>query len=87
MVKVLAKRMSNTSVTSMNGTELGTAVNIVVDTRTGDLIDLVVKPNTATSARFKTEGNLMYIPFSAVRSARDYIIIDTKLADTLKSAE
>ena len=86
MVKVLAKKMSNTSVTSMNGTELGTAVNIVVDTRTGELIDLVVKPNSTTSARFKTEGNVMYIPFAAVRSARDYVIIDTKLAETLKSA-
>jgi len=84
VVKVLAKRISNTAVTSMNGTELGTAVNIVVDTRTGELIDLVVKPNSVTSARFKMEDNIMYIPFAAVRSARDYVIIDTKLAETLK---
>jgi sporulation protein YlmC with PRC-barrel domain len=83
MAKVLAKNISRKSVTSMEGIELGTATNIIIDTKTGELIDLVLKPNTTTNTKFKMEGNIMYIPFASVRSAKDYIVIDTKLAKTL----
>jgi sporulation protein YlmC with PRC-barrel domain len=83
MTKILAKSMFRKAVTGMEGTELGTASNIIIDTRTGELIDLVIKPNSTTNAKFKMEGNIMYIPFASVRSARDYIVIDTKLAKTL----
>jgi sporulation protein YlmC with PRC-barrel domain len=83
MEKVFAKSMSRKSVTSMDGVELGMAVNIIINTGTGELKDLVVKPNHATDTKFKMKGNIMYIPFASVRSARDYIIIDTKLAESL----
>lgn len=87
MAKVLAKSLSRKSVTSMEGIELGTATNIIIDTKTGDLIDLVLKPNAATNAKFRMEGNLMYLPFASVRSAKDYIVIDTKLAKTLSQQQ
>ncbi|RZN14717.1 MAG: PRC-barrel domain containing protein [Methanosarcinales archaeon] len=83
MEKVFAKSMSRKSVTSMDGVELGTAVNIIINTKTGELKDLVVKPNHATDTKFKMKGNIMYIPFASVRSARDFVIIDTELAENL----
>ncbi|NMG82720.1 MAG: PRC-barrel domain containing protein [Methanosarcinales archaeon] len=83
MEKVFAKNMSRKSVTSIDGVELGIAVNIIINTRTGELKDLVVKPNHATDTKFKMKGNIMYIPFASVRSVRDHVIIDTKLAESL----
>lgn len=45
MTKVFAKNLSSKQVMATDGTELGVLFNIVMDGKTGDLIDLIVKPD------------------------------------------
>lgn len=80
MAKILAKNLSNKRVMLTDGSELGFASNVVMDTHSGSLIYLVVKPapNVDTS-KYQTQGSYVLIPFGAVRAAKDYTIVDKKL--------
>ncbi len=80
MAKILAKNLANKRVMLTDGSELGFASNVVMDTHTGDLVYLVVKPapNVDTS-KFQTQSGYVMIPFGAVRAAKDYTIVDKKL--------
>ena len=60
--------------------ELGTASNVVMDTHTGGLVYLVVKPNTfVDTSKYKVQDNYLLVPFDAVRAAKDYAIVDKKM--------
>ncbi len=80
MAKILAKNLSNKRVMLTDGSELGFASNVVMDTHTGDLLYLTVKasPNVDTS-KYQTQNGHVMIPFSAVRAAKDYTIVDKKM--------
>ena len=80
MAKILAKNLTNKRVMLTDGSELGFASNVVMDTHTGDLIYLVVKPTpTVDTSKFQTQNGYVMIPFGAVRAAKDYAIVDKKL--------
>jgi len=80
MAKILAKNLTNKRVMLTDGSELGIASNVVMDTHTGSLIYLVVKPNSMVeTSKYKTQDNYLMIPFEAVRAAKDYTIVDKKL--------
>jgi sporulation protein YlmC with PRC-barrel domain len=77
MAKIFAKNLSKKNVVSSDGSVLGVLYNIVMDAPTGDLIDLVVKPDMSIDkSRYKPEGNYILVPFSAVRAVRDFIVVD-----------
>jgi sporulation protein YlmC with PRC-barrel domain len=80
MAKILAKNLANKRVMLTDGSELGFASNVVIDTQSGALIYLVVKPTaTVETSKYKTQNGYVLIPFEAVRAAKDYAIVDKKL--------
>lgn len=80
MARILAKSLTNKRVMLTDGSELGFASNVVIDTKSGELVYLVVKPNpNADISKYKKEANYVLIPFEAVRAAKDYAIVDKKL--------
>ncbi len=81
MAKILAKNLANKRVMLTDGSELGFAANVIMETQSGELLYLVVKPNlTVDTSKYKKEDNLIFIPFEAVRAAKDYAIVDKKMA-------
>lgn len=81
MSKVFIKNISNKKVMSNEGTEIGSVYNITLDTQTGDLLELVVKPDMALdSSRYSKDNDYIYIPFAAVKSIKDFIVIDDSIA-------
>ncbi len=80
MAKILAKNLANKRVMLTDGSELGLANNVVMDTGSGALISLVVKPTPMVdTSKYKTQSGMVLIPFEAVRAAKDYTIVDKKL--------
>jgi sporulation protein YlmC with PRC-barrel domain len=80
MAKILAKNLANKRVMLTDGSELGIASNVVIDTHNGDLIYLVVKPTPSVdTSKYQTQSGFVLIPFGAVRAAKDYAIVDKKL--------
>ncbi|KAF5415832.1 MAG: hypothetical protein C5S48_04650 [Candidatus Methanogaster sp.] len=77
MAKIFAKNLSKKNVMSSDGSILGTLYNVVIDIRTGELINLVVKPDMSVDRNlYQSEGNYMLIPFSAVRAIKDVMVVD-----------
>ncbi len=80
MAKILAKNLANKRAMLTDGSELGFISNIIMDTQSGELLYLVVKPSPMVdTSKFKTEEQYVFIPFEAVRAAKDYAIIDRKM--------
>lgn len=81
MAKLLAKSLTNKKVMLTDGSLLGTATNVIVDMKTGKLIDLVVKPDPAIdTSKYRFEDGFVLISFEAVRAAKDYAIVDKNIA-------
>ena len=79
MVKVMAKKLSNKKIMGTDGSDMGILYNITCDLRTGDLVDLMVRPDmTLNVENYRTEDGFVLIPFSAVRAVKDYIVVDKK---------
>ncbi len=81
MAKVFTKNLSNKQVMATDGTELGILESIIMEDKTGDLIDLVVKPDMGLdTSRYQKEGQFIIMPFTSVNSIKDYIVIEKSLA-------
>ena len=79
MARIFAKNLSDKKVMGIDGSDIGTLYNMVVDLRTGALIDLVIKPDMALDTTgFRTENDFVLVSFEAVRAVKDYIVIDVK---------
>jgi len=77
MAKIFAKNLSKKNVMSSGGSILGTLYNVVIDIRTGELINLVVKPDMSVDqSMYRAEGDYMLIPFGAVRAIKDVMVVD-----------
>jgi sporulation protein YlmC with PRC-barrel domain len=60
-----------------DGTELGVLFNIVMDGKTGDLIDLIVTPDMSLdTSKYRTDDQYLLLPFTSVRAIKDYIVVD-----------
>jgi len=80
MAKILAKNLTNKRVMLTDGSELGFASNVVMETQSGELLYLVVKPTSMVdTSKYKTQNGYVLIPFEAVRAAKDYAIVDKKM--------
>ncbi|HID26506.1 MAG TPA: PRC-barrel domain containing protein [Methanosarcinales archaeon] len=86
MTKVFAKSLlSKKRIMSVDGTELGILKSIVFDIRTGNLIDIIMKPDIElNTANYRTQGNDVLIPFESVRSVKDHIMVDKEIAMNIK---
>lgn len=81
MSKVFAGSIAGMEIVNIDGTVLGELENMVFDPRTGDLIDLVVKPDSELSRnRYREDGKYVLISFGAVCSIKDYIVVDESRA-------
>ena len=81
MAKIFTKNLSKKNVMSSDGSVIGVLYNIVMDVRTGELVNLVVKPDLSVDkSRYQMEGNYILIGFDAVRAVRDFIVVDKKEA-------
>jgi sporulation protein YlmC with PRC-barrel domain len=77
MSRVFAGSLAGKEIVTVEGTVLGEVENMVFDLKTGELIDLVVKPDSALPREgYREEGKFLLIPFSAVCAVKDYIVVD-----------
>lgn len=84
MSKVFAKNLSSKQVMATDGTELGVLFNMVMDVKTGVLVNLLVKPDLALdTSTYNTDDQYIIVPFEAVRAIKDYIVVDKMLAKGL----
>jgi sporulation protein YlmC with PRC-barrel domain len=79
--EIFAKNLSNKQVMGSDGTDLGTLYDLVVDVNTGDILDLMVKPDPDLNVQeFRVENDFLLLPFDSVRAIKDYIVVDRKTA-------
>lgn len=78
MEKISAQKLNDKRVVDSDGIEMGVLHNVVVDTGTGTLTELIVKPATELdTSGFRREGNYIFIPFDAVKAVGDVIVVDS----------
>ena len=77
--RMFAQKLSYKEVLDSEGREMGVLYNIVVDAKTGILTELVIKPaSELDTSGFKKENDYILIPFDAVKSVRDVIVLDSE---------
>lgn len=76
--KVVAKDLFGKTIVSKTGKRYGDVGDLIFETRTGEIIHLVIKSPTAYAARMDLEkdksGNVL-VPFSAVIAVGDYLVL------------
>jgi len=77
IVMITARSLAKKTVTLSDGTVVGQLYNIMVDLKTGALINLLVKPVREIPG-LKMEDGLYVIPFESVKAISDYIVIDKR---------
>ena len=88
MTRIFARNLRDKQVMSSDGITLGILNNIVIDVRTGIVIDLVVKPDMALDKeKYKIQDEFVLIPFDAVRAIKDYVVVDKNLSKARGEAE
>jgi sporulation protein YlmC with PRC-barrel domain len=71
MKKTYARSLSKKKVMSTDGMVIGTIRNITVDLETGQVTDLVVRPDqTFDTSGYNVDGERLYIPFEAVKDIK-----------------
>jgi sporulation protein YlmC with PRC-barrel domain len=79
MMQIFAKNLRNKQVMSSDGLTIGILSNLVIDVSTGNIIDLVIKPDMGLDKeKFKVDDDFVLISFDAVRAIKDYIVVDKK---------
>jgi sporulation protein YlmC with PRC-barrel domain len=79
MMQIFAKNLRNKQVMSSDGMTIGILSNLVIDVNTGDIIDLVIKPDMGLDKeKFKIDDDFVLISFDAVRAIKDYMVVDKK---------
>jgi sporulation protein YlmC with PRC-barrel domain len=77
MKKTYARALSRKKVMSSDGMVIGTIKNITVDLDSGQIMDLVVKPEPSfDTSSYSLENDRLFIPFEAVKDIKDYIVVD-----------
>lgn len=75
--KIFAGSIAGMEIVNIDGTVLGELENMVFDIETGELIDLVVKPDSELPRnKYREDGKYILIPFDSVSSIKDYIVVD-----------
>ena len=67
----------NKQVMATDGTEIGTLSNIIIESKGGNIIDLMITPNSNfDTSRYKKMDNYILMSFDSVSAIKDYIIVD-----------
>jgi sporulation protein YlmC with PRC-barrel domain len=81
MSEIFARGLAGKEIVTVEGTVMGELENIVLDIKTGRLIDLVVKPDSELYRRkYREDGKYVLIPFESVCAVKDYIVVDESKA-------
>ncbi len=81
MTRILARQLSKKKVMTNDGKVIGTLKNIIVDDETGQVIDLIILPDSSfDTSGYRLEGDKLYINFEAVKDIKDYIVVDRYLS-------
>lgn len=78
---VIAKQLAGKKVISNEGEELGKLIDIYVQETTGRLENLLIEPNpdSFTVRTLQKEEGMSLVPYSAVTSISDFIVVDRKV--------
>lgn len=77
--KLLVSKLISKRVMDVDGTNLGTLLNLLVELETGEIAELLVEPELGLDlSGFKVQDDLILIPFSQVKSIKDLIVIDRR---------
>ncbi|MDF1557919.1 MAG: PRC-barrel domain-containing protein [ANME-2 cluster archaeon] len=88
MTKIFAKNLRDKQVMSSDGITLGVLNNMVIDVRSGAIIDLVIKPDIALDKeKYYAEDEFILVPFDSVRSIKDYVVVDKNLSQARSRME
>ncbi|MDN7025558.1 PRC-barrel domain containing protein [Methanoculleus sp. FWC-SCC1] len=80
MSKTFSRTMARKRVMSTDGVLIGTIKNVMVDLGTGQVVDLIVKPDESFRTEgYRMDGDKMFVPFEAVKDIKDYIVVDRYL--------
>jgi sporulation protein YlmC with PRC-barrel domain len=81
MSKVFAGSIAGKEIVDINGTVLGEMENLVFDLSSGQIVDLVVKPDSNLDRqKYREEGKFVLIPYGSVVAVKDYIVVDESRA-------
>ena len=77
---IFARDLARKTVLLSDGTVIGTLYNITINPRTGELVDLLVKPSKSAESipGLVKQNNLFIIPFESVESISDCIVLDKR---------
>jgi len=76
MAKVYGSTLPGKPVMGMDGSVVG-KLSVLVNKKTGMLTEFVVKPDPSIELQgMRVEGDYLLVPATAVRSIRDYIVVD-----------
>ena len=81
MAQILASKLKSVGVISDRGLQIGKISDILFDEREGKIITIVVKPASREAVgnmQRDASGNAL-IPFSAVMSIRDYVVVNERV--------
>ncbi|MDY6930422.1 MAG: PRC-barrel domain-containing protein [Halobacteriota archaeon] len=75
---VFATEMVEMKVLSTEGDNMGTLSNLVIDQKSGDVVDMIIKLdlNADRAGLQVTENGLALLPFESIRAIKDYIVVD-----------
>jgi sporulation protein YlmC with PRC-barrel domain len=81
MTRILARQLSKKKIMTNDGKVIGALKNIIVDDETGQVIDLIIHPDSSfDTSGYRLEGDKLYINFEAVKDIKDYIVVDRYLS-------
>lgn len=81
MTHILARKLSKKTIMTNDGKVIGTLKNINIDDETGQVLDLIVHPDSSfDTSGYRLEGDKLYINFEAVKDIKDYIVVDRYLS-------
>lgn len=80
MSKTFCQSLARKRVMSNDGMLIGTVRNVMIDLNTGQVIDLIVKPDEHfRTDGYRVDGDRIFVPFEAVKDIKDYIVVDRYL--------
>ena len=81
MAQILVSKLRAISIISDRGLQIGRLKDILFDEKNGEIESLVVRPiSRETLGRLPKDpsGNNVLVPFSAVMSVRDFIVVNER---------
>ncbi|HDD59535.1 MAG: PRC-barrel domain-containing protein [Thermoplasmata archaeon] len=76
-MKIFAEELRNKEIYSSDGLKLGIIDNLVVDTKTGKVLHILVWPaETVDMTRFRVDSQQrIVLPFNKIKSIKDVVIM------------